>query len=365
MDYRKRAAAFCNQLDRLGLDAYWLVNSANVRYLSGFTGEDSTLLVTPGRAVLVTDSRYVEQAEREARVDEVVSRHTPMAQALGALCKGIGVRKLSVTGTNLTHADYVAMGSAAPTVEMRSQPSGIAEKMRLRKDAEEVEAIRAALHLAETAFSGLLEHVRPGRTERWLAGRLEYEMRILGADGASFDIICAADANASVPHATSGGAEVAPQSSVLFDWGARLDGYCSDLTRVICLGTIRETLDGLVDVVLDAQEAVFDRLRPGIRCGEVDAAGRAVIAKAGYGRYFGHGIGHGVGLAVHEGPRLSPGGQTVLLPGMVVTVEPGVYLPGRVGVRIEEMALITADGHEVLTTLPQRPGEFELASGRP
>ncbi len=363
MDYQKRRAIFCRQLEQLGLDAYWLVSSANVRYLSGFPGQDSTLLLTPGRTVLITDSRYLEQAERESEVDEVVSRHLGMAETVGTLCKEAGTRRVGVTGANLSHALYEAIALAAPSVDIRSQKQGIAEKMRLRKDADEVEAIRAALRLAETAFSGLLQHIEAGRTERWLAARLDYEMRTLGADGAAFETICAVDANASLPHATPSETQVTPQSSILFDWGARLNGYCSDLTRTICVGTIPSRLDALVGVVLDARAAVLEKLKPGIRCAEADAVGRAVIAKAGYGQYFGHGLGHGVGLAVHEGPRLGPRTETILLPGMVVTVEPGIYLPGEAGVRIEEMALIVSDGHELLSRLPQRPSQFRLAGG--
>jgi len=360
VDYADRTAVFRRRLEPQRLDAYWLVSAPNVRYLSGFTGEDSTLLVTPGRTILITDSRYVEQAERECPVDEVVSRHTPMARAVGMLCKSQGVRRLGVTATNLIHAQYEALVSAATTVQVRSRPSGIAEEMRRRKSPPEVEAIRAAVRVAETAFGNLLRGLEPGRTERWLAARLEYEMRALGADGAAFETICAVDANASVPHARSGDAAVEGGSCVLFDWGARLAGYCCDLTRVIALSTIPTRWKAFVDVVLDAQAAVFQELRPGVRCAEVDAAGRAVIARAGFGRHFGHGIGHGVGLSVHEGPRLGPGGDTVLLPGMVVTVEPGIYLAGEVGVRLEQMALITANGHEPLTTLPQRPEDLPI-----
>ncbi len=363
MDYTDRIAAFRSRLEPLGLDAYWLVSAANVRYLSGFTGEDSTLLVSSDRSVLITDSRYVEQAERECRADEVVSRHTPMAQAVGTLCRGLGVRRLGVTAANLSHAQHEALVAAAATTQVRSQPSGIAEQMRRRKSPAEVEAIRAAVRVAETAFGQLLRRLQARRTERWLAARLEYEMRTLGADGAAFETICAVDANASVPHARSGDAVVARGSCVLFDWGARLGGYCCDLTRMVSLSTIPPRLRAFVDVVLEAQAAVFQKLRPGIRCAEVDAAGRAVIAKAGFGRHFGHGIGHGVGLAVHEGPRLGPRDETVLLPGMVVTVEPGVYLRGELGARLEQMALITSDGHELLTTLPQRPEDLPVGGG--
>jgi len=360
-DYSARMGEFRRRLDAAGLGAYWLVDPANVRYLCGFRGEDSTLLVTQSRSVLVTDSRYVEQAEREARVDEVISRHTAMAGAVGTVCKALGVRRLGVTSPNLTFADFEGLGAAAPALELAPRRSGIAEKMRARKDAAEVAAIRAALACAEEAFGALLEHLEPGRSERWLAARLEYEMRTRGAEDASFDIICAVEKNASMPHAVSGDDEVSAAAGVLFDWGARLDGYCCDLTRMVGAGRIPPRTQALVEVVLEAQEAVFARLRPGERCADADAAGRAVIARAGYGRQFGHGMGHGVGLKVHEQPSLGPKSDTVLLPGMVVTVEPGIYLAGEVGVRVEEMALITEDGHEILTALPRRPADLRPA----
>jgi Xaa-Pro aminopeptidase len=227
VDYSERTAEFARRLDRAGLDAYWLVDEVNVRYLSSFTGEDSTLLVTPERSTLVTDSRYAEQAVDEAQVDDVVSRHTPMAQAVGVLCKAQGVKRMGVTAANLTHADYVAAAAAAEGADIISRKAGIAEEMRARKDADEVEAIRAALRLAEGAFLDFLSQVEPGRSEKRLAARLDYEMRVRGADGASFETICAAGAHASMPHAVSGAAEVEGDSAVLFDWGARLDGYCT------------------------------------------------------------------------------------------------------------------------------------------
>ncbi len=211
----------------------------------------------------------------------------------------------------------------------------------------------------------MLGEVEPGRMERDLAARLEYEMRLRGAEDASFDTICAAGANASVPHAVAGESKVKAGAGVLFDWGARLDGYCSDLTRMVGVGRIPPRLRDLVEVVLEAQEAVFARLKPGSRCGEADAAGRTVIAKAGYGRQFGHSMGHGVGLKVHEQPYVGPQSEAVLLPGMVVTVEPGIYVPGKIGVRVEEMALITEDGHEILTRLPRKPADLCAGSALP
>ncbi len=358
-DHAGRMDAFRRRLERLHADAYWLVNADNVRYLCGFRGEDSTLLLTAGRAVLITDSRYVEQAEREAQVDEVVSRHTPMVQAVGSLCRALAVRRLAVTGANLTHAQFLALAEAAPALNLTVRREGLAEAMRRRKDAGEVALIRAAIGTAEAAFLAVARDMKSGWTEGATVARLEYEMRLRGADGAAFETTCAAGANASVPHALAGETEIGAGEGLLMDWGARRDGYCCDLTRMICLDRIPARLEALVEIVLEAQTAAFDRLKPGTTCGEADAAGRSVIARAGYGNCFGHGIGHGVGLAVHEGPGLAPRSETVLLPGMVVTVEPGIYLPGEAGVRIEDMALVTADGHEVLTTLPRRPGDVQ------
>ena len=360
MDHAGRMQDFRVRMEREGLDAYWLPDRANVRYLCGFTGEDSALLVTAYRSVLLTDSRYAEQAEDEAHVDEVVSRTASMAGTVCALCKKLDVRNLGVTGANLSHATYLALAGKDDALDVRSLAPGIAEDMRLCKDAEEVEAVRAALKLSQRTFRRMLRRLKPGRSEKWLAARFEYEMRTAGADGPSFESICAVDANASVPHASPGEDKVTAGSSILFDWGVRCEGYCSDLTRLVSMGRIGSKLRKLIDVVLAAQAAVIQTLEPGVRCCDADAAGRSVIAKSGYGNNFGHGIGHGVGLVVHEGPRLAPGVDTVLLPGMIVTVEPGVYLPGECGVRIEDMVLITSDGHEVLSSLPQRPEELEV-----
>jgi Xaa-Pro aminopeptidase len=361
--HQERTAELRRRLDRLGLGSYWVVNELNVRYLSGFAGDDATLLVTPERSVLITDSRYVEEAERSAAADEVVSRHRRMAPTVAALCGSLGVGRLAFAAKNLPYAGYMALKDAAPALDLMAGRKGIVEAMRRRKDADEVAAIRRALTAAQEAFQAVLPEVRAGQTERDLAALLEYEMRLRGAEKASFDIICAADERASVPHAVTGGAELRPGGMLLVDWGARRDGYCCDLTRMVCVDRIPKAAEDLAEVVLEAQEAVFGQLRPGRKCAEADAAGRAVVAKAGYGHRFGHGMGHGVGLAVHEDPRLGPGSDTVLLPGMVVTVEPGIYLPGRTGVRIEEMVLITPDGHEVLSDLPRRAVKAARAAG--
>jgi len=362
-DYEKRQALLRRRTGEIGLDACWLATQENVRYICGFAGEDSALLVTADRTTLLTDSRYTEQAERETVADEIITRHTTMARTLAGLCRAPGVRTLGFTAANVPHAAFLALRQEAASVELRALQNGPVEKLRRRKDAEEVEAIRRALRTAEEAFQATMREVKPGRTERWLAGHLEFEMRKRGAEDAAFDIICAADARASVPHARPGETALNAGSSLLVDWGARQAGYCSDLTRTFCVDRISDALRDATEVVLEAQAAVLDRLKPGNTCGEADAAGRAVIARAGHGGHFGHSIGHGVGLEVHEAPRLGPGSEMVLLPGMVVTIEPGIYIPGELGVRIEDIVLITAEGYEVLTSLPRRPEQLQALLG--
>jgi len=363
MDYRRRIEEFRRHMDEAGLDAWLIARPENLRYLSGFPGEDSLLLVTRTRTALLTDSRYVELAEREACADEVVKRTGPIWEAAGGLCARLGVRRLAVTASNISHADFVALAEAAPRVELQAAEEGTAERMRMRKDADEVRAVRAAAKLAEEGLAALLEAGLAGRSERWLAARLEFEMRARGADSAAFETICAVGPRASMPHSVPGQAKATRRQAVLLDWGARLEGYCSDLTRIICPGRIPRKLRDLVELVLEAQAAALEALRPGSRGDQVDAAAREVIARSGHAEHFGHGVGHGVGLSVHEGPRLGPRSESVLEPGMVVTVEPGIYLPGEVGVRLEQMALVTADGCEVLTMLPQRPEEFNASAG--
>lgn len=347
--------AFQETFARLGLDAWWVLESADVRYLTGFAGEESTLLVTAETSRLLTDSRYVEAAEKEARVDEIVCRRGPMAAVCASLCKKAGVGRVGVAAPALRYVDWLSFRAAAPGIEVKGEGAGPLEKMRARKDPDEIHTIKQAVLVAEKGFQAFLGALAQGRSERWLAARLEYELRVAGADRAAFDCICAIGATASRPHAEPGDEVVTDECCLLFDWGARLDGYHSDLTRVIYRNRMPSQSEELSKVVLEAQQAALGHVRPGATCMEVDRAARAVVSKAGYGRYFGHALGHGVGLEVHELPRVAPGIEQVLLPGMVFTIEPGIYLPGIAGVRIEDMVVVTENGSEVLTHLPREP----------
>jgi Xaa-Pro aminopeptidase len=224
---------------------------------------------------------------------------------------------------------------------------------RAVKQPMEISAIRQALKIQRQAFRRTLDQLRPGQTENQVAAFLEYQMRLLGADGASFPTIAAADANAALPHAIPGPRKLRRGGILLIDWGARFRGYCGDLTRVVALGKMPPKLREVYKVVLDAQLAAIDAVGPGKRLKDIDAVARCMIEKAGYGEYFGHGLGHGIGLDIHEQPVLSRRAKGELRPGHVVTVEPGIYLPGVGGVRIEDDVLVTARGRQVLSDLPK------------
>ncbi|MFW6456816.1 MAG: M24 family metallopeptidase [Planctomycetota bacterium] len=347
-----RLEEFQTAIAREGLDAYWVAKTANVRYLSGFNGEAGTLMITRDRAVLITDSRFEEEARKEAEVDQVKVREDGMVETVGEVCKSLGNPKTGFTASNVTYADGQELDSVLPSDDVIPLSEGPVESMRIQKGKEEVEAIISATELAEEAFQAFSERVVAGRSEQWLSGCLEWEMKRCGAERAAFDTICAVDERASLPHARCTERELTEQSALLVDWGAQVDGYNSDLTRVLGTGTIPRRVCKLIEIVLDAQEAALQVLGPGVPCTEVDSAARDVIAASGYGGQFVHSLGHGVGLEVHEAPRLARGNAEELKTGMVVTVEPGIYIPEEVGVRVEEMIVVTSNGCEKISSLP-------------
>lgn len=333
------------------LEAYWIAKKANVRYLSDFTGDATTLVVTQDTTVLITDSRFEEQAEHEAEVERVEVREDGMAETVGGVCETLGSPPIGVTSSNITYADGQTLASVLPAKTVRPRSDGLVESLRMQKGRDEVEAIGAATRLAEDAFRAFQTEVQAGRSEKWLGGWLEWEMKRRGAEGEAFDIICAVDERASLPHAQRTDRELAENSSLLVDWGARLEGYHSDLTRVLGTGTIPRRVCELVEIVVEAQQAALEVIGPGIACSEVDRAARDVIAEAGYGSQFAHSLGHGVGLEVHEAPGLARGNDQNLEPGMVVTIEPGIYIPGQAGVRVEDLVVVTSNGHEQISSL--------------
>lgn len=332
------------------LDLLLVEQPENRRYLSGFTGSAGRLVISPEEAFLVTDSRYYERVEREAPDVTLVPGPKPF-EALGALLERLGARRVGFEADFVTVGLLAKLEEAAPDGLAWTPTQGMVEALRERKSIDEISVLRQAVALADRAMEHAWQVVRPGMTESELAWALERWMREHGAEAVAFDIIVAAGENGALPHHSPGDRRIQEGDPIVIDLGARLDGYHSDLTRTFSLGPARdEDYEAVWELVAEANRLAAEALRPGRTGVEVDAAAREHIAAGGYGEAFGHGLGHGVGLQIHEGPRLSPlAGDRPLQAGNVVTLEPGIYLPGRFGVRIEDIALVQPDGCEILT----------------
>jgi Xaa-Pro aminopeptidase len=330
-----------------------VTNLVNVRYLTGFSGTNALAVIGPHRRTFVTDFRYVEQSAEE--VDPAFERRRAVRDLLqdleallpeGELRLGFEDAHVSVH----THAGLRERLSERITLVA---VNGLVEGLRAVKDGEEIARIRAAAELADEAFERLLADGLVGRTERELALSLEVTMRELGAQRPSFDTIVAAGPHGALPHAHPREEAVQPGQLVVIDWGAELDGYCSDCTRTVATGELDEQAREVYALVLAAQLAGLEGVRAGMAAREVDNVPRSVIERGGHAEHFGHGLGHGVGLEVHEAPRLAQRSDDRLQAGNVVTVEPGVYLPGALGVRIEDLVAVTEHGCEILTSVPK------------
>lgn len=353
------------EIPEAGIDTLMVLVAENRRYLSGFTGEDTqfdesagVLFITPTKQVLATDSRFETQAENESPLFQVYCYKKGLVKALPDIFDTLGTRRLGFEPVRLSVKDHDQMleqiRSSKPNVEL-IPTENLVEKQRLIKSEDEIVTMRSALDLAESAFRSLMKSIEPSMTEIDVAWRLEKLMREGGAEAISFPVIVASGPNAALPHAIPTERPFKPGEPILFDWGTRLNGYCSDISRTICLDKTDDTFQKVFSVVQDAQLRAIDAIKPGMNSKEVDRIARDHIDKMGFKDCFGHGLGHGVGLAVHESPRISPLKEEVLQPGMVFTVEPGVYLPGWGGVRLENMVEVTRDGVAVLNRLEVEP----------
>lgn len=336
-----------NRLERLHkvlaagrLPAMLVSNPVNVAYLSGFTGSFAFLLLTAKRTVLLTDSRYLEQARGQAGELEVVDTGSAVWQQVGTLLSAEGITRLAVEADHLTVDAFERLKSSlAGKAELVASVSPVADLRRV-KDKEELAGLASAARLADEAFAHILERMAPGQRERDIALELERCMREKGAQRIAFDLIVASGPRSAMPHGVAGGKRLARGEAVVLDFGCVLDGYCSDLSRTVFLGRPDEEQYRVYQAVLAAQGRVLAALRAGMTGHEADALARDCLAAEGLAGFFGHGLGHGLGREVHEAPRLKAGAEEVLKTGMVVTVEPGVYLPGRFGVRLEDVVVI-------------------------
>jgi Xaa-Pro aminopeptidase len=335
------------------LDLLLITDLVNLRWATGFNGSNGAALIGPGVRTFVTDFRYLTQsAEQVPDFRREISTADLLAGVVGTLSPSTPLR----IGFDDAHMSVKAHAHLRDLLRDDVElvgAGGLVEELRAVKDAGEVAKIRAAAQLADEALTRVLSRGLAGRTERDVALDLEIEQRRMGAEAVSFPPIVASGAHGALPHAVPRDVVIPEGTLVVIDWGAQLDGYCSDCTRTYATGPLDAHDREVYDVVLEAQLAALAALRPGPTGREIDAVARDIITAAGHGEQFGHGLGHGVGLEVHEAPRLSVTGEAVLVPGMIVTVEPGVYVPGRLGVRIEDLVVVTEDGADVLTGLPK------------
>lgn len=327
-----------------------LVNSwPNVTYLSGFKGTESWIMVSPKNLYFITDSRYFEQAEAEVKDFKIILRDKqPISEIISDFVKKDGVKTLGFESHIVTHSFYTGLVRRLGADRLKAT-SGLVETLRELKDEFEINQIKKSARIAVKGFHYVRQIARPGMREREIQGRLEFFTKSLGSERPAFDMIIATGPRSSMPHCQTNQTQVKNNHVLLVDMGVVYEGYHSDLTRPLFLGKMSLLQKKIHRIVWDAQRSGIQKAGPGVPASAVDAACRDAIHKSGYGKYFGHGTGHGVGLEIHEAPTVSARSKTILKPGMVITVEPGVYLPGKFGVRIEDMVLITKKGHEVLT----------------
>ncbi len=355
--HKKRLTKLRSLLLQMELDALVVTLPANRRYLSGFTQADGQwgesagwLLIAPTAAVLVTDSRYQLSAGQQAPLFELRLHRQGLAKETAALAAELGIKRLAIEADGMLVMWQQALARELDQVELKPT-RGLVGSLRLRKDSTEVAAITASLELMEGVLGDMLAQDLAGRSERELALAITRAVEDAGAEGTAFEPIVAAGPNAAEPHAQPGGRSLQPGRCALFDVGARVDGYCSDISRTVVVGgpgRADDTFRRVYPVVRRAMEEAIAGIEVGMTGAEADALARRVIERAGFGENFGHSLGHGVGLATHEAPSLSPGSSDVLLQGMVFTIEPGIYLPGWGGVRLEQMVLLEDQGCRLL-----------------
>jgi Xaa-Pro aminopeptidase len=362
MDFDTRQAKLREHLATARFDALLVSHLPNIHYLCGFTGSAGFLLVQASDSIFFTDVRYDTQAHDEVKGAKVVIAKKSVLPSIAAwLAKRRKARALSlaIEAEHITVADKKRLHDQLPSSARLKDAPPLVERLRMIKDADELERIRAAVNLGARLFDRALEVLRQGlnkdglnrnaATEAEVAAEMELTARQAGAEAMSFPTIIASGPRSALPHGRASGQPIKPGAFVVCDFGVILRGYCSDQTRTVWVGEAPKEARDAYDAVREAQQAAVDAARPGAIVGEVDAAARKVLRKAGLGRYFTHSTGHGVGLEIHEAPRVAAGQKEVLQPGMVITVEPGVYFPGKWGVRIEDMVAVTANGCEVLT----------------
>ncbi|SHI55028.1 Xaa-Pro aminopeptidase [Geosporobacter subterraneus DSM 17957] len=333
-------------LQDMKLDSALIYKPENRRYMSGFTGSSGYVFITMDKAYFITDFRYAEQAAAQCEGYEILQHSNE--KTLYQILENIPVHCMGFEGDFVTYQEHKELTEKLPEVHLESLEDALS-KLRIIKDDQEIACIEKAAEIADKAFTHICRYIKPGVSEWEIALELESFMKKQGASATSFDSIVASGKRSSLPHGVASDKLIEAGDFVTLDFGCIYQGYCSDMTRTVVVGKATEKQREIYEIVLDAQIRALESIRPGVTGIEVDKVARDIISSKGYGAYFGHGLGHGVGLEIHESPRLSPLGKDVLQPGMIVTDEPGIYLPDFGGVRIEDLVLVTETGHRRLS----------------
>ena len=348
---KERIAALRNEFRENSLDAVLVFKNENRRYISGFTGTSGYVIITEKSAYFCTDFRYMAQASNQCHGYDIIEHNNN--KSIFEIINSLGIKRLGFEEDFVTYGQYTEFNEKLDHITLVPL-NGAMNKLRRQKDANELENIEMAAYIADEAFGYICDFIKPGVSERDIALELEGYMRRKGASSISFDIIVASGVRSALPHGVASEKIVEMGDFVTMDFGCMYNGYCSDMTRTIVMGQASKKQKMIYNTVLEAQMKALEAIRPGISGFEVDKIARDIIAEKGYGEYFGHGLGHGVGLEIHEAPRLSPLGKDILAQGMVVTDEPGIYIPDFGGVRIEDLVVVTEDGYRVLSKSPKQ-----------
>lgn len=346
----KRCNKAVNSFKEYGIDALLLTKEADIHYVTGIPGDDCTVIITENKRYLVTDFRYVEAVSELKPEFEIVV--TKQGYELIDFIRDLKLDNIGVQDENLTLCVYNELCSVLPQ-EKIIPATGLVESIRLIKDKDEIELIEKAERIGDLAFQHVLGFLKPGISEKRVALEIEHQMKLNGADGFSFSTICVSGINSSRPHGIPSDKLLEDGDFLTMDFGCIYNGYCSDMTRTVAIGHATDEMIHVYNTVLEAQMQACENLKAGMHVKDGDYLARKIIEDAGFGEYFGHGLGHGVGLEIHEDPFLSFRGKHVLEENMIVTIEPGIYIPGKFGVRIEDLAVITANGIDNKTHSPK------------
>jgi Xaa-Pro aminopeptidase len=347
-DIFERVGAVLDEIKRKRTDGLFVTDITNVRYLSGFTGSSAYLLITGHGSWFFTDPRYELQATDEVKGFKVKIYTRAAFNTIASVVKRAKIKTLAFEGKTLSYDSYEKLKKALPGTRLKSL-SGIVEKRRAVKDDFEIGQIRRAIEVANAGFAAARKGLASLRTEKEVALKIEAAVKRKGADALSFETIVLSGERGALPHGKPSEEKIKMGALTVVDLGVTIDGYCSDETRTYCVGSPTMKQKRVYQVVKDAHDRAIEKVRSGVRASVVDGAARSYIRRAGYGKYFGHGTGHGVGLDIHEDPVISPMSKDIITEGMVFTIEPGIYMPGWGGVRIEDMVLVTSCGCEILT----------------